>query len=203
LPACLLLCLLLASACGSLLPRSPSSSFYVLTAAEPPAAARPPAAPSVLLGPVVLPEYLDRRELVTRLASNQLRVEDLDLWAEPLRESVPRTIERDLTTALGEGTVQRSPWTGAAPPETAVSVEIRRFEKTSSGTVQLTATWTIREGSAGLVRLRRVTSLSFPSSGSTQAAVEGMSDALAALSREIAGGLRESARPAVGARDRP
>jgi uncharacterized lipoprotein YmbA len=192
-----------ASSCGSLLPRSPSSSFYLLTAAEPPAAARPPAAPSVLLGPVALPAYLDRHELVTRLASNQVRVEDLELWAEPLRDSVPRTLERDLMTALGDGTVQRSPWTGAAPPEVAVSVEIRRFEKTSVRTVELAASWTIREGGSGTVRMRRDTSLSIATEASTQAAVVAMSDALAALSREIAGGLRQSIPPAVGDRGRP
>ena len=95
----------LAGACGSLFPKSPPSDFYLLTAAEPPARVSPPApAPPILLGAVRLPPYLDRRELVTRLAPNQLRVEDLELWAEPLRESVPRTIERDLATQLGERT---------------------------------------------------------------------------------------------------
>jgi uncharacterized lipoprotein YmbA len=165
----------------------------VLAAADPPAAERPAAAPSVLLGAVALPAYLDRRELVTRLASNQLRVDDLELWAEPLRDSVPRTIERDLGAALGDRAVQRSPWTGAAPPEIVVTVEIRRFEKTSQARVELAATWTI-EAQADGARLRRETRLSLVTDTSTQAAVAVMSDALAALSRDIAGGMREVGR---------
>jgi uncharacterized lipoprotein YmbA len=185
--------------CGWLVPRSPSSSFYVLTAEEPSRSGPPLAAPTVLLGPVVLPPYLDRRELVTRLASNQLRVDDLELWAEPLRDSVPRTIEHDLTEALGGRTVQRLPWTAAAPPEVAVSVEIRRFEKTAGGRVELAATWTIEERGDG-ARLRRDTSLSLAAGAGTQTAVAAMSDALAALSRQIAGELRRAERPAVGDR---
>jgi uncharacterized protein len=192
------------SSCGALLPRSPPSAFYVLTATEPPATTRPPPdAPSVLLAPVALPPYLDRRELVTRVASTQLRVEDLELWAEPLRDSVPRTIERDLATALGDGTVQRAPWTRPSPPEIVVSIEIRRFEKTSRRTVELAASWTVAESGANGMPVRRETSLSLATDATTGSAVVAMSEALSALSRQIAGELRRvvpqaSAPPAHG-----
>ena len=185
----------LTGSCGSLFPKSPPSDFYLLTAAEPPARGSPSApAPPILLGAVRLPRYLDRHELVTRLAPNQLRVEDLELWAEPLRDSVPQTIERDLATVLGDGRVQRLPWTGATPPALVILVEIRRFEKTSRRTVELAASWTIAEGGAGGVRMHRDTTLSRATTApGTQAAVTAMSDALAALSRDIAAGVQQLA----------
>ena len=185
----------LLGSCGSLLPKSPPSDFYLLTAAEPPAhISPPPLAPPVLLGTVRLPPYLDRRELVTRLASNQLRVEDSELWAEPLRDSVPRTIERDLATLLGDGRVQRLPWTASTPPALVIAVEIRRFEKTSRRTVDFAAGWTIAEGGGGAVLMRRDTTLSREMTApGTQVAVVAMSDALTALSRDIVAGLHQLA----------
>jgi len=190
----------LTASCGSLFPKSPPSDFYLLTADETTVRdPRPTPAPAVLLGAVKLPPYLDRRELVTRLAPNQLRVEDLELWAEPLRDSVPRTLERDLGALLGDGRVQRLPWTAAAPPGLVVVVEIRRFEKTSSRTVDLAAGWTITDGGTGAVRLRRDTILSRGmAAAGTQAAVTAMSAALTALSRDIAAGVEQLAPEARG-----
>jgi uncharacterized lipoprotein YmbA len=185
---------LAAGACGAVLPKSKPSEFYVLTAREPVTRAEPaPGAPSVLLAPVVLPPYLDRRELVTRLGPNQVRVEDLELWAEPLRQSVPATLERDLAARLGGARVAKAPWTGTAPPDVVVSVELRRFERTSNRTVELEAVWTIVGGGGGGVRARRDTRLALAvPSPSTGAAVTVMSDALASLSREIAAALSVS-----------
>jgi uncharacterized lipoprotein YmbA len=191
----------LMSACGSLFPKSPPSDFYLLTAADTPARPPPPApVASILLRAVAIPPYLDRHELVTLLASNQLRVEDLEVWAEPLRDSVPRTIERDLGTILGEGRVQRRPWTGASPPVLVIDVEIRRFEKTAHQTVELVAAWEVVEG-AGTVRLRRNTKVTLAStSPTTRAAVTALSDALTVLSRDIARGVQQVAPPGLASR---
>jgi uncharacterized lipoprotein YmbA len=192
----LALVLVVTGACSAVLPKTQPSDFFVLTALEP-TTASVPAEPSVLLGRVSLPAYLDRRELVTRLASNQVRVEDLELWAEPLRESVPMTIERDLATLLGDGRVQRQPWTRSTPPDLVVSVEISRFERTSHRTVELMALWTIADGRGGNVHVERRTRLSLAvAAEGTQASVRALSDTLAALSREIAAGLRQLTAPA-------
>jgi uncharacterized lipoprotein YmbA len=186
----LLLLSLAAAACASVLPKPAKSEFFVLSALEPPAAAPAPAIPSVLLGQVVVPSYLDRRELVTRLASNQLAVADLELWAEPLRDSVPRTIARDLGAVMGEGRVARLPWTAPQPADLVVSIELLRFEKTTRQTVELEATWLIADGRDGARSTRRSTRLSLGvGAPGTEAAVRVMSDALARLSRTIAADL--------------
>lgn len=193
-----------ASACGAVLPKSPTSDFFVLTALEPAAPpSPPPAAPAVLVGPIALPRYLDRRELVTRLAANQLRVEDLELWAEPIRDSVPATIARDLATLFNDGRVQPLPWTDPAPPDLVVAVDVRRFEKTFRQTVELEAVWTISAGAGGVEHVRRTTRLSLPvAAAGTQAAVIAMSDALARMTREIVRDLRVLTRP-EGHAERP
>jgi uncharacterized lipoprotein YmbA len=189
--------LIVLGGCRALLPAAPRSEFFLLTALEPPSGAGSGRAvgPSVLVGPVVLPQYLDRPEMVTRLASNQVRVEELELWAEPLRDSIARTLGRNLAALLDSGGVQREPWTGPAPPDLVVSVEVRRFEKTSAGQIELAARWTIDDRRGGGEPTRGQTRVAYPAVGTTtQAAVASMSDALAALSREIAASVQRLAR---------
>jgi uncharacterized lipoprotein YmbA len=195
-----LLILLGTLGCRALLPKSAKTDFFLLTVPGPSARAAPAAAsPSVMLGPVALPEYLDRPELVTRLASNQVRVEDLELWAEPLRDSFPRTVQENLATLLGGSRVQHLPWSGESPPDLVVSVEVGRFEKTAGGHVELSARWMICDG-RGEKCLRRATSLSYVINGTTtQAAVASMSEALTALSREIAGEVQRLAHDQANA----
>jgi uncharacterized lipoprotein YmbA len=188
--------LVLALGCGAVLPKSEKSAFFVLTALEPAPATSTASVPSVLLGPVVVPAYLDRRELVTRLGSNELRAEELELWAEPLRDSLPRTLEYDLAALLGAGRVQRLPWTAPAPPAIAVAVELRRFERTAAGQVEVEADWTVSER-RGAGRVRRQTRLSLPAGASTQTAVASLSQALATLSREIANAVQQVTAPAT------
>jgi uncharacterized lipoprotein YmbA len=195
------LALALALGCRSVLPKSEQSSFFVLTALEPTNTASVGGAPTVLLGPVVVPGYLDRRELVTRVGANQLRSEDLELWAEPLRESLPRTLERDLAALLGAGQVQRLPWTALTPPEAEVTVELRRFEKTSSGQVEVEALWTISDRRRAGEQTRRQSRFSLPAGASTEDAVASMSEGLATLSREIAAVLQPLARAPVPPRE--
>jgi uncharacterized lipoprotein YmbA len=191
--------LVLALGCGAVLPKSEKSAFFVLTALQPAPATPSASVPSILLGPVVLPAYLDRRELVTRLGSNQLRAEELELWAEPLRDSLARTLEHDLTALLGPGRVQRLPWTAPSPPTIVVGVELRRFERTVAGQVEVEADWTVSEGRRG--RVRRQTRVSLPAGASTQTAVAALSQALATLSREIATAVQQVSAPATARGD--
>src|SRR6185436_9845691 len=94
---------------------------------------------------------------------------------------------------LGAGRVQRLPWTAPSPPELAIAVEVRRFEKTSDNRVELEAQWTIADVRGKTERMRRQTRLSLPAGKSTQAAVASLSQALATLSQEIAGGVQRLA----------
>jgi hypothetical protein len=95
---------------------------------------------------------------------------------------------------------KRGPWTSSSPPDLIVSVEVRRFERTPGGTVELAARWTIYDGNDQTKRLQRETLLSYAPGRkpSTQTAVATMSAAVAALSREIATGLQYVAHGQTG-----
>ena len=85
--------LVLVAAC--LGPRSDPSAFYLLNATVAPVQA--PALPVVLgVGPVTLPGYLDRPQLVVRVSENEIALAESDRWAERLDDNVVRILQADL-----------------------------------------------------------------------------------------------------------
>ncbi len=85
---------------------TPNSRFYLLeplTGAPGPEGTVPlDRAISIGLGPVTLPEYLDRPQIVTRTDRNTVLLAEFDRWAEPLSGNVSRTLAENLTYLLHE-----------------------------------------------------------------------------------------------------
>ncbi len=172
-------------------PRSDPSAFFLLS--SPPAdAASAPVPVRVGVGPVTLPGYLDRPQIVTRISDDEIALSEADRWAEPLSDNLVRTLEENLAGLLPGSSWVGYPWYAAAAPEYAVALEVRRFEADASGTVVLHATWRLSQNDAqvdgGASRIEE------QAAGSDRAAaVAAHSRALAALSREIAAAVRRAA----------
>src|SRR5215510_6709686 len=73
------------------------SRFYILNTlpAQVPAAAAE-RGPVIGVGPITMPKYLDRPEIVTRASQNQLTFGQFDRWAEPLQDNVFRVLAENL-----------------------------------------------------------------------------------------------------------
>lgn len=192
--------LALLTGCLSLAPRPDATRYYVLAprAAAPAAAGEP--LPALGLGPVRLPAYLDRPELVTRRDPARLEVAGDDRWAAPLDALVAGALAEDLRAVVPAREVVAWPWPAAAPPEWSVSVDVLRFEREPDGAAVLEARWVLRRGgeavARGLTRARER-----PRTPGTAASVEALSATLGALAGEIAAAA--GARRAVPAAARP
>jgi uncharacterized lipoprotein YmbA len=183
--AALFLTLTLAACFG---PRADPSTFFLLSPVPPPAVEAPVQA-SIGLGPIILPAYLDRLQLVTRLSDNQVEVSEVERWAEPLLESVERALQENLAALLPGSTFVRFPWYARDAPDYAVSIEVRRFEGDGVGTVVLDATWTLTRGDQRVGgRTARIEETGGGPTRADQVAV--LSRVLAQLSAEIARGVR-------------
>ncbi|MGZ3405257.1 MAG: PqiC family protein [Polyangia bacterium] len=185
-----LLLLTLLSACSFLKPHADPTKYYVLTTAPPkePAAATPL---SVGVDRITLPAYLQRPELVARRGSNELQVSEYDRWGEPLKDSFTRALRQDLALRLGKDQVTQSPWEAARAPDVVVDVDVRRFERVDDVAAELQADWSLRSGKDGTVALNKEATLRQPLRGSdAQATATALSEAVAALSAEIAAAAR-------------
>ena len=70
---------------------------YVLTSLAAPVSSDPGGhALALAVGPVVVPPYLRRREIVTRIGSNELRASDTHRWGEDLGQGLARVVAANL-----------------------------------------------------------------------------------------------------------
>ncbi len=170
-------------------PQPDPSKFYVLSALPPSEAqvARSDTSRLMIgLGPVNVPEYLRRREVVTRVAPNRVELSATSYWAEPLDESFARVLGEDLASLLGTRQLVQYPWYSTTPIDYQVQVDVQRFERDQSGAAELAAVAVIKDAK-GQVLLSRQLNLTQPaSSSSADASASALSADLGNLSREIA-----------------
>lgn len=181
--------LVLVAAC--LGPRADSTAFFMLSPA-PPAAAESPVPVRVGLGPISIPRYLDRLQMVHRVSDNQLAVSEVDRWAEPLADNIARTLEENLAALLPGSSYIAFPWYASEEPDLALALEVRRFEADSAGAVVLDATWRLARAGTPIDDGAALIEDQADGAGRS-AAVAAHSRALAELSRQIATAVRGAA----------
>ncbi len=125
-----------------------ATRFYTLTPTSEPtaAAARSRKGLVIGLGPVTLPPYLDRPDIVTRQGANQMRLPDVYRWSEPLQPLMTRIMAEDLYALLDANDVIPLPQRGDLRLDRAIEVEVGRFDATQAGEVTLDARWRIYGG---------------------------------------------------------
>jgi uncharacterized lipoprotein YmbA len=148
---------------------------------------------SVGLGPITLPGYLDRLQIVMRVNDNQISLSDNDRWAEPLAGNLLRTLENNLSGLLPGSAYVAYPWYASETPDFALAIDFRRFETDPAGAAVLDATWELRSAvgarlDGGMARIEEVAP-----APERAAAVAALSRALGSLSQEIAAAVRRAA----------
>ena len=176
---------------------SPPSSFYKLNAlTEPNQNLQGQVDESCLslgIGPVTIPAYLDRSQIVTLLSQNKLQLADFHQWSEPLKDSVARVLSENLSKLLCTEYVVTFPLQGNRPIQFWITVDISHFEGTFGGQAQLSARWIIHQGEdKKLVMTKKSDYQDTLEGGSYEALVSVMSTLLEALSRDIAQGIQSA-----------
>jgi uncharacterized lipoprotein YmbA len=142
---------------------------------------------SLGIGPIKLPGYLDRQEIVTRAAQNRFDISEYDRWAEPLDENFARVLAQNLSALLRAERISAYPWPTDKRPNYQVEIEVLRFEANAEQDVQLSARWAVLDANKKhLIQYRESRLARSTNARSTEAAVAALSEALGDLSREIA-----------------
>jgi uncharacterized lipoprotein YmbA len=131
------------------------------------------------LGPIKLPQYLDRPEIVTRAAPNRLELSKEDRWGESIQNGFTSVMERDLAARAGTGRVILFPWYNTVHVDFQVQVDVYRFETDGQGNAQLSAKWTILDSTGKNILYTVESSSTHPSKPGD------VTDATAALSLTI------------------
>ena len=163
--------------CGSDKP----TRLYVLSATTEQPATMSPQGISVGVGPITLPKYLDRPQIVLGVSVNQLSQANFDQWGGDLNDNVTRVLATDIQ----------------------VTMDVSKFETEANGTTVLSVFWSLVNPNDGTVlEMRRSTyreagkGIAASTSDATaapdrpyDAAVAAMSRNLGLLSRDIAAAI--------------
>jgi uncharacterized lipoprotein YmbA len=179
---------LLAACVGAPAPRE---QFFTLSSPNPGVA--PPASdtPSIYVGPVTVPEAVDRPSMVLRTSPNQVDVSDDYRWAEPLRNAIPRVIGDVLARDLAISRVLTSRSASATPVDVRVAIEIEQFDSSLANGATIDAVWSVKNTANGKSRNGRSAVHEAMISQGPAGIAAAHSRALENIGKEIAAAVRE------------
>jgi hypothetical protein len=188
----LVVCVLIVSGCSFTQP----SRFYTLSSLSDAGEVKTGAESDLALGvgPISLPNYTDRTEVVTRASPNEFYFAEFDRWAEPLQDVFSRVVIENLSVLLATDRVFMVPGRRATLVDRQVEIQVTRFDADVGGPAVLGARWEILDNDGRSLLVRRST-FTEPVTGEGYGAVAtAMSRTVAALSREIATAIRSLPR---------
>jgi len=182
-----LICLVAASGCG----RSPAVNFYTLAAIAPEAASPVTKPHAIAVGPVTLPELVDRPQLVIRFDANRVGIIETHRWAEPLKSEITRILAENLARLLRPSRISAYDQSASLDAEYSVLVDIQRFESVQGEGVTIDALWAVRRSAVDGVPIKGRSLVHEPANGpGYRELVAAHGRALAAISGDIAKALQ-------------
>ena len=176
---------LLVGACGS----SPPVRYFALSPMDSVQQQDPDDAVTLGVGPLRLPEYLNRSQIVTRGGGSELEVDEFSRWAEPLTQALHRVVSTDVDNMMNGVMVIAFPWEAVVHNEVDYRLlgEVTRFDADRSGRVVLDIQWGITDttGQATVVIRRSKYEKRAARPDDPAIVVSAMNDALVMFSRDV------------------
>jgi len=151
-------------------------------------------APIVGLGPLDLPGYLSRPQIVTRSNDAEMKVDDFNRWAEPLDQSIHRVVAANVESLVEQAVIVAFPYSAFVRPDYRVHGSVSRFDADRNGNAVLIVQWGIatseREAVGPPQRSRYESVASNPDD--VGAVVKALNDTLAEFSVDIADQLKST-----------
>jgi uncharacterized lipoprotein YmbA len=184
----LLLAAAILAACGG---APVHESFYTLSLPASGAAMPSSASPAIFVGPVSVPEAVDRTQMVLRTGANEVEISEQYRWAEPLKNAIPRVIGETLSRELGTSRVLTSRSAAALPVDYRVAIEVQRFDSSLASGATVDALWTITRVDGGTRRAGR-TLANEAATGDAGSLAAAHARALDRVGREIAAAIKSA-----------
>jgi uncharacterized lipoprotein YmbA len=145
------------------------------------------------VGPVEIPDYVDRQQIVTRTGANELVVAEYDRWGGSLEREISRALVATVADRLASRNVLVAPWRSVTlAPATAAyraAVSISRFDGVLGQSVVLHGRWelmTEKGGKADSLAAREATVTEKIDGADYEALVAAMQRALVRLGQGMA-----------------
>jgi len=187
-----LLFLVFLSGCISLPNSSPVPRFYSLESLNPDPEMIPKQQDKMNgvllgLGPVSIPEYCNRPQIVTKDKEGAFSYAQFERWSEPLADALGRTIMLNTLKLLPKANVVLFPWPGSLPVKFQVILRIVELECRLADEVKMTVQWLVIQSGSSRVLSSNLKTYKQQLDGSNYPALtKGMSRICLLLSSDIA-----------------
>lgn len=171
------------AACGS----SPPVRYYSLGPADVSYSADAQGSTVVGLGPLRIPDYLKRPQIVTRGNGSEVNVDDFARWAEPMDQAIHGMVATYVDSLLDDVVVIAYPYINAIDIDYFVLGRVDQFDADENGQVVLSLQWAVVDSERQRViepqRGRYETQAA--NSRDPEAIAKAMNELLARFSRDI------------------
>ena len=174
---------------------SPRVNYYVISPIESADSvagkSRGKTGPAIGVGPARIPIYLDRQQITTHDNPNQIEIDEMHQWAEPLKHNIVRVLAENLSILLDAQLVLTYPYSRQAGVEYEIPVIVIKFDAGPDANLELKVRWAIIRAADEEKLFVKVSEFAIPYDGTGYSAlVAAHSQALGELSREIAGEIQ-------------
>jgi len=180
---------------GGCATNTPPSNFYILNSLYSEAAnegfSPDPNGLSVGFGPMLMPDYLDRPQIVTRADLNELQIDEFHRWGGELDSGIKRVMAQNLSLLLNSDRVQVYPWPANARVAYQVRFALIRMDGEVGKQARVRVRWEILKGEDGEQLDSRLTNQTVAVDGpGFGALVAAQSRAMAAIATEISAAIQ-------------
>jgi uncharacterized lipoprotein YmbA len=97
----------------------------------------------IIIGPITLPAYLNRSQIVTLTTENELKLAEYHRWAEPIKENIARVLMERLSILLDTNQIAIHPRRFSNRSAYQITLDVIRFEAGPGDHAYLNVFWTI------------------------------------------------------------
>jgi len=98
---------------------------------------------AIKLGPISIPDSLDKPQIVTRVGANRLETDEFNRWAGDYQSNIQRIIGENISSLLPTNQVMMSDEIILVPVDYQILVNVRKFDGELGGVVTLNADWVL------------------------------------------------------------
>jgi uncharacterized protein len=152
---------------------------------------------TLAVGPIDLPDYVDRPQIVTRTGTNGLEIAEFERWGGSLDNQINGSLVATLQERLAPTQIAVVPWkasTLSSGTSYRVVVSISRFDGVLGHSVVLRARWELRvqsEGKEASVGVKEASVTEEMTGSDYDALVAAMQRALVRFGQQIGDGIAE------------
>jgi uncharacterized protein len=99
---------------------------------------------TVILGPISIPQEVDRPQIVVREGSSQILVTEQQRWAAPLKDSLPRLLATELDRSQPGYRFAPTSSGAVATPKARLAIDVTRFDVSRAAGATVSAHWVYR-----------------------------------------------------------